>query len=297
MEVTKLQNGLTPENIQTLVQAGVIPQGTPPAQIEIFARVCAEKGVSPFSKEIYLVGYGGVFSIIVGINGLRKLAAETGQLAGVDDAIFDLQNGQGLTAAQLKAANKLPTTATVTVWRIVSGVRCPFTHTAVFSEFSSGKQKWQSMPFQMIAKVAESFALRKGFADKTTGLNVEGEEAAIEGQTLETISVQVKKPDTSTEAEINAASDALANVTDLAELRPLWMSNKEKWEKIPHVVELFTIVKNGLVAEQMKIASEGLESINSMEGWTRYWNANPQWHNIRPIADLFSDKKKQLARP
>lgn len=178
---TSIQKQLTRGEVNTLVQAGIIPANTPDDQIRVFAQICKERGLSPFSKEIHLVGYGNNYSVIVGINGFRKIAAETGQLAGVDDAKFNLtSDGKYFTAAELKAQNKLPISATVTVYRLMGGVRCPFTHTAIFSEFSSGKQKWQSMPFQMIAKVAEAFALRKGFSDRLTGLDVDAEGAAYQ---------------------------------------------------------------------------------------------------------------------
>ncbi len=40
------------------------------------------------------------------------------------------------------------------------------------------------MPFQMIAKVAEAFALRKGFSDETSGLSIEEELGAFTGETI-----------------------------------------------------------------------------------------------------------------
>lgn len=177
---------LTDENIRTLIQAGVIPEGTPKAQISVFGQICKERGLSAFSKEIHLIGYAGKYSVIVGINGFRKIASESGTHAGTDDVKFNVQpNGDFKTAAQLKAAKELPQSATCTVWRIVAGQRVPFTHTVVFSEFSTGKNKWADMPFQMIAKVAEAFALRKGFSDRLTGLSIEEESAAYEGTTIQ----------------------------------------------------------------------------------------------------------------
>ena len=55
---------LSDQDVQTLVQAGVIPDGTPKAQIAVFAQICKERGLSAFSKEIHLVGYGGRYSEI-----------------------------------------------------------------------------------------------------------------------------------------------------------------------------------------------------------------------------------------
>jgi phage recombination protein Bet len=183
-----LSSQLNDSDIRTLEQAGIIPAGTPAAQIAVFAHVAKERGLSPFSKEIYLVKYGNIFSPIVGINGLRKIAAQTGEYAGCEDVKYNLQpDGQYLTAAQILKANSSarPTTATVTVYRMIQGQRCPFTHTAVFSEFT-GSGKWQTMPFQMIGKVAEAFAIRKAFSERVSGLDIEEERPAYEqGQIIQ----------------------------------------------------------------------------------------------------------------
>ncbi len=172
---------LSDDQLKILVEAGIIPKDTPPAQVAVFAHVAKERGLSPFSKEIYLVKYGGIYSTIVGINGLRKIAAQSGEYAGCDDVKFDLQpNDQYLTSAQLLKANRQPATATVTVYRMIQGTRCPFTHTAVYREFAGSGPKWQTMPFQMIAKVAEAFAIRKAFSERTSGLDIEEERDAYE---------------------------------------------------------------------------------------------------------------------
>ena len=180
-QITAVTSGLTTENIETLYQAGVIPKDTPKAQIEIFAKVCSEKNLSPFTKQIYLVGYNGKYSIITGIDGFRAIADRTGRLAGKDNPIYDLQaDGSFKTAAMLLEVGKLPLSCTVTVYKVVGGVRCPFTHTVALKEFSSGQQKWNSMPLQMLAKVAEAFAIRQGFAADVSGLSIEEEIAAIQ---------------------------------------------------------------------------------------------------------------------
>jgi phage recombination protein Bet len=223
---------LTQPQIDNLVQAGIVPKDTPKAQILIFAQVCSEKNLSPFSKEIYLLGYGNKYSIITGIDGFRSIAARTGELAGCDDAKFDLQpNGAYCTAAQLAANNKLPTTCTITIYRVVAGVRCPFTHTAVFKEFSSSQQKWASMPFQMIAKVAESFALRKAFADATSGIHIEEERAAIEENTT----IPNAPEAVLTESDLNllhdievelTAMDTLEKLSEYGKLKKVFLTEK-----------------------------------------------------------------------
>jgi len=172
---------ITPEMLQNLEVGGIIPSNTPAAQAAIFAQVCKEKGLSPFSKEIYLVCYKGTYTRIVGIDGCRKIAARTKAHAGTDDAKFDLKpDGSFLTHAQIKEANRAPLSATVTVYRIVGGLRCPFTFTAVFSEYNGNVQKWLTMPINQISKCAEMGALKKAFSDELSGLNVEEERYAFE---------------------------------------------------------------------------------------------------------------------
>ena len=230
---------LTDDDVKTLTQAGVIPEGTPKSQIAVFGKICAERGLSAFSKEIHLVGYNGKYSVIVGINGFRKIAAESGAHAGTDDVKFDLQpDGKFCTAAQLKAEKKVPQTATCTVYRIVSGQRVPFTHTVVFSEFSTGKNKWADMPFQMIGKVAEAFALRKGFSDRLTGLSIEEEAAAYEGTTIQAAET---RPELTVDVE--ALKDRLADIYHIEVLTALYQGNPAHKE----FAQLFTERKNEIL--------------------------------------------------
>jgi phage recombination protein Bet len=188
MNIEKSTSSLSDKDLATLAQAGVIPVGTPAPILSVFAVTCQQHGLSPFKKEIYLVCYGGKYSTIVGIDGLRAKADRTGQLAGKDDAKFDLMpDGAFKTSAQLKQANAKPTTCTVTVYRAISGMRCPFTKTVLFSEYcpANASNKWASMPFNMIEKCAEAAALRMGFASETAGLHIEEESAAMQDITIQ----------------------------------------------------------------------------------------------------------------
>jgi phage recombination protein Bet len=180
---------ISPEQIKTLSQAGIIPANTPPAQVKVFAEVCNRHGLDPFTKEAHLIGYGNKYSVVVGINGLRAKAELSGVHAGTDDVQFNLTpDGRYTTAAQL---NGHPDTATVTVWKIVAGQRVPFTATVSFKEFCNSKNpSWRSMPLQMISKVAESHALRKAFPRMVSGLSITEEIDAINGE-VETVSVVV----------------------------------------------------------------------------------------------------------
>ena len=199
MEVAKI--GITPAQIETLAQAGVIPAGTPAPQVEVFAESCRQHGLSPFKKEIYLVAYnsrdGMKYHTIVGIDGLQQKAARTGRFAGIDEEQYNREsNGTYKTASELKAAKEMPISCTVTVWAIVGGIRCPFTSTVLFAEYypavSSGKDSYSkaaTMPFNMIAKCARAKALKVAFSDELSGLHIEEEKAAFEDATIQAAEV------------------------------------------------------------------------------------------------------------
>lgn len=191
-----MKAGVTPAQIETLAQAGVIPANTPPAQVEVFAESCRQHGLSPFKKEIYLVSYntknGVQYHTIVGIDGLQQKAARTGRFAGVDEEQYNRRSdGTYKTAAELKAAKELPISCTVTVWAIIGGIRCPFTATVLFSEYypsvATGRDTYSKaavMPYNMISKCARAKALKMAFSDELSGLHIEEEKAAFEDTTI-----------------------------------------------------------------------------------------------------------------
>ena len=168
----KTANGdLTKDNINTLVSAGIIPKNTPTDQISVFAAQCKELGLSPFSKEIYLIQIGSKYLCILGIGGARKLAHQSGDYAGCDEIKFNLKS-DGSYQTLFEISEKYPKsnniedaniTATCTVRRIINGHIVEFSHTVRMSEFNKKIQKWNEMPYQMIGKVAEMHALKKAF--------------------------------------------------------------------------------------------------------------------------------------
>lgn len=231
MEVAKV--GITPAQIETLAQAGVIPANTPPAQVEVFAESCRQHGLSPFKKEIYLVAYnsreGMKYHTIVGIDGLQQKAARTGRFAGVDEEQYNrASDGSYKTAAELKAAKELPISCTVTVWAIIAGIRCPFTATVLFAEYYPSVQagrdnysKAATMPFNMIAKCARAKALKMAFSDELSGLHIEEEKAAFEDTT-----VQAAEVNPANGVDVEALQADLEMCANLHSLALLYKSNK-----------------------------------------------------------------------
>lgn len=240
---------LNHQDLDTLAKAGVIPAGTPPAILQVFAVTANQHGLSPFKKEIYLVKYGQQYNVIVGIDGLRAKASRTGCFAGREDVKFDLQpDGAFKTAAQLKAGNSKPQTATVTVYKMVSGQRCPFTKTVLFAEYcpANPANKWLSMPFNMIEKCAEAAALRMAFADETAGLHIEEEKAAFEDLTIQAAQ---SKPELS--VDVDALKSLIKECKTIETLNALY----KKSSLYAAYANLFTEQKE-LILDELQIAGK-----------------------------------------
>lgn len=117
-------------------------------------------GLSLLTKQLYAMVHNAkdpekrTLTFVTSIDGYRSIAAKTGQHAGTDDAKF-ARNEQGLIIS-----------ASVTVYRMISNQRCPYSATAFWDEYYPGERYakfWDKMPHTMLAKVAEALALRKAF--------------------------------------------------------------------------------------------------------------------------------------
>ncbi len=159
-----------------LIKEQIAP-GVTDAELALFGEVCRRTGLDPFARQIYAIRRNQReqdadgewktrqrMTIQTGIDGYRLTAARSGLLAGIDDAQFDTEEGDH------------PAWARVTVWRMVSGQRCPFTATARWREYAVvGKDgqptgMWRRMPWLMLGKCAEALALRKAFPAELSGV-------------------------------------------------------------------------------------------------------------------------------
>ena len=136
-----------------------VANGATADELKLYLYDCARQGVHPLDKLLHFTKRGGKYTPVTSIDLMRTRAADTGEYAGSDDAVF-----VG-TSAELSAS--------VTVWRMVQGQRCSFSATARWAEYYPGDQSgtmWRKMPHTMLAKCAEALALRKGFPRQLAGL-------------------------------------------------------------------------------------------------------------------------------
>ncbi len=161
--------GFAGEEVQ-LIKETIVPTGTSDAEFRAFLMLCSKKRLDPFQRQIYLIprwdNKNNKNRMVpqTSIDGLRAIAARTGVYAGCDDFIFD--------------SEVAPKKVSVTVYRLVNGIRCPFTASARWDQYYPGDKigmMWKKMPHVMLGKVAEALALRKAFPEDLSGLYTDDE--------------------------------------------------------------------------------------------------------------------------
>lgn len=140
-------------------------------EMDVFMAAAHRYGLNPLANQIYPQIRNdrktGERSMVIatGIDGYRTLADRTGCYAGNDDPVFD-------------ESDKQPGKATVTVYKVVGGVRCAFSATARWEQYVPADNlafMWRKMPHLMLGKVAEALALRKAFPAAISGIYTDAE--------------------------------------------------------------------------------------------------------------------------
>lgn len=138
-------------------------------EFDLFISVASARGLDPVMNQIHAVKRNDKnageksMTIQVGIDGFRVTASRSGAYAGRDETVFEY-NGSALKKAK------------VTVYKIVQGMRVPFTETASWSEYFPTNEKqnfmWKKMPETMLSKCAEAKALRAAFPSDLSGIYI-----------------------------------------------------------------------------------------------------------------------------
>lgn len=179
--------GFEPSKVQLI--KSLVADGATDNELALFLYTAQRTGLDPLAKQIYCIKRQGKMTIQAGIDGYRLIADRTGKYAGNDDPVFGPDHQVGNTTA--------PTSATVTVWKLVGGVRCPFTSTARWSEYCPGGNQafmWHKMPYLMLGKCAEALALRKAFPAELSGIYTDAEMDQADRPAAQISIVEVPRP-------------------------------------------------------------------------------------------------------
>lgn len=143
-------------------------------ELQLFIHACNHTGLDPFMKQIYAIKRGDQMTIQTGIDGLRLIAERTGNYAPGREPTFTFGEKNELISATSYVKKRISDGS----WHEVAA-------TAFFDEFNAGQNLWKKMPKLMLAKCAESLALRRAFPADMSGLYSEEEMEQAEKVVIE----------------------------------------------------------------------------------------------------------------
>ena len=214
----------TPDKIELLKRT--ICEGSTDDELEMFLYVAGKTGLDPFMRQIHAVkrwdskAQREVMSIQTGIDGYRLLADRTGRYAGNEEPAY------------AEGTGKNPISATVTVYKIVAGQRCPFTATARWDEYKQTKKDgsptfmWAKMPHLMLSKCAEALALRKAFPAELSGIYTNTE--MMQADVVEATVIDVTETGKAPEKEPDKPTNGNHWIMDTGRRKKFWAWTHDK---------------------------------------------------------------------
>jgi phage recombination protein Bet len=189
--MTSMEMDLTPtsnELMSTRLDASqidlikdTIAKGASDNELALFVEVCDRTGLNPFAKQIYLIErYDSVLGRKIrtpqtSIDGFRLIAQRSHEYAGQTPKYWCGQDGQW---TDVWLSSEPPAAAKVGVYR--QGFVEPLWAVATWDQYAvwnkskDGKfylgSMWKKMPALMLAKCAETLALRAAFPQELSGL-------------------------------------------------------------------------------------------------------------------------------
>lgn len=250
LAITSDQGYWSETQLAALKQIGL--QDAPKADLAVFLHTAQRTGLDPFARQIYMINRGGRQTIQASIDGLRIIAQRSNEYAGQTPPMWCDADGVWVDVWLKPSA---PVAAKVGVYRkgfaeaLVAVARLD----SYMPKTREGKPMglWATMPDVMLAKVAESLALRKAFPNDLSGIYTSEE---MEQADTKHVAAPVVVSEF-TEQMRDAVVHAIANATTKDQLRALWSANQSHLnvEWINSLEEPVTL-KSLILARQEEVA-------------------------------------------
>lgn len=230
--------------------------------LAVFFHQAQKTGLDPFARQIYMIERGGRYGIQTSIDGLRIVAQRSGEYAGQAGPYWCGEDGKW---TDVWISKNPPYAAKVGVYR--KGFSEPLYAVARWDSYAvPNSPMWRKMPDVMLAKCAESLALRKAFPNDLSGLYTDEEMSqADSGQDSTVKPVRVTPEPISSQATNEKLQEAyetawetiieeLSSLNKKDELKQFWNNNKEVLDQIVPDGEGKTL--RMLVLEKVALAND-----------------------------------------
>lgn len=206
--------------------------------LAVFFHQAQKTGLDPFARQIYMIERGGRYGIQTSVDGLRIVAQRSGEYAGQAGPFWCGEDG---VWKDVWIGKTPPYAAKVGVYR--KGFAEPLYAVAKWDSYALASPVWKKMPDLMLAKCAESLALRKAFPNDLSGLYTDEEMSqADSGQdstvkpvkvTLEPVVAEVVQPvSPQSETDWEGIMEKFNECENKEDLKKFWDKNKTLLDEI-----------------------------------------------------------------